>query len=586
MPGVHSYAVRVRTNAWNDALIRDYNRKHASAQMSLSTDQRAPAAARARFRPLVNTLIVAGGFLLSRLLGFGREIIIADQFGIGGEIDAYRAAFKIPDLIYLVVAGGALGSAFIPIFAGFLADDHEEDAWRLASGILNWAFVAMAAACVLIALLADPIVALTIGSGFDPAKRALTVQILRLLLVQPLLLGLGGLAKASLESFDRFTLPAIGANLYTLGVIAGALLLAPSMGIVGLVWGVIGGAALFLLVQLPGLLGIGARYTPVMRLDLPGLRQVLRLLAPRLLGQSVWQVNMIVIASFATALGDGAVSANEVALQLMLLPHGVIALSLGTVMFPQLARYYAAGDMAALRARALGAVRSVLFLALPVAALLGALALPLLRALFQRGRFDGAAAALTADALMLYALGLAAFAAAEIIVRTFYAMRDTRTPVYVSVAMVLLNIGLGWALLRLGWGLGGLALAFSVANIAEAAVLLRLLGARVGGLGAGFWRALGGMAAATLAFSVVLLALLRFSQPLLPFLNPGDTYRWPADFVPLALWLAAAVSLSAAIYVGIAWQLGSSELRAVVARLRPFRKDLSSTAADDILPPE
>jgi putative peptidoglycan lipid II flippase len=525
------------------------------------------SATRARLGPFWNTLIVAGGYLVSRVLGLVRDIIISAQFGTRPELDAYRATFNILDLIYLVVAGGALGSAFIPVFAGFLAEEREDDAWRLAGSVLNWVLLALLAACVLIALLAEPLVALTVGSGFDPPKRALTAQILRLLLIQPVLLGLGGLAKATLESFDQFTLPAIGANLYNVGIICGALL-APWLGIAGLVWGVIAGAALFLLVQLPGLRGVGARYTPTLRLDTPGLRQVGRLLGPRLFGQSAWQINMIAIASFASLLGSGAVAANGYALQLMLLPHGLIALSMGTVMFPQLARYYAAGDMPALRAVALGGLRSVLFLALPVAALLAIVRLPVLRLLYQRGQFDAASTALTAGALGFYALGLVAFAAAEILVRTFYAMRDTRTPVYVGIGAVLLNIGLGWSLLRLRASLGMLALAFSVANTTEAAALLWLLRPRLGQLGGDFWRAFICMLAATLACAVTLLALLWISQPALPFLREGDTYRWPVDFVPLALWLAGAGALGLLVYGGVALTLGLEEIRATRQRAR------------------
>src|SRR6266545_2392770 len=508
----------------------------------MARSQPNPAAARARLGPFLNTLIVAGGYLLSRVLGLARDIIISAQFGTRPELDAYRATFNILDLIYLVVAGGALGSAFIPVFAGFVAEQREDNAWRLAGSLLNWVLIALLAACVLIALLADPLVALTVGSGFDPPKRALTAQILRLLLIQPVLLGLGGLAKATLESFDQFTLPAIGANLYNIGIIGGALLAH---------W-----------------LGVGARYTPVLRLDTPGLRQVGRLLGPRLFGQSAWQINMIAIASFASLLGNGAVAANGYALQLMLLPHGLIALSLGTVMFPQLARHYAAGDMAALRAAALAGVRSVLFLALPAAALLAILRLPVLRLLYQRGQFDATSTALTAGALGFYALGLVAFAAAEILVRTFYAMHDTRTPVYVGIGAVLLNIGLGWSLLRIRPNLGMLALAFSIANTSEAIALVWLLRPRLGQLGGDFWRAFICMLAATLACAVTLLALLWISQPALPFLREGDTYRWPVDFVSLALWLAGAGALGMLVYGGVALALRLEEIRATLRRVR------------------
>ena len=525
-----------------------------------------PAPARARLGPLVNTLIVAAGYLLSRVLGLIRDIIISAQFGTLPEYGAYRATFNVLDLIYIVVAGGALGSAFIPVFSGMLEEHREEDAWQLASGLLNLALIGLVLACVLIGVLAEPIVTYSIGAGFQPEQRALTVLLLRLMLVQPVLLGLGGLAKATLESFDRFSLPAIGANLYNIGIIGGALL-APWLGIYGLVCGVIAGAVLFLLVQLPGLLRTGARYVPTFALGTPGLRRVGRLLGPRLFGQAAWQVNLIAIGSFASLFGAAAVAANGYALTLMLLPHGLIALSLGTVMFPQLSRLHAAGNTAAFRETTLASLRSVLFLALPAAALLAVLAAPVVRALFERGQFTAESTALTAQVLVFYALGLAAFAGAEIIVRSFYAMQDTRTPVLVGIAMVALNIGLGWALLRAGAGLPGLALAFSTANTAEAVTLLVLLERRLGRLGGAFWRALGAMLLAALAAAGAVFALRTLSLPWLPALAPTASYRWQSGFLPLAIWLAAAGALGGLVYGAVAALLRLDELRALRARI-------------------
>ncbi len=525
------------------------------------------APARARLGPLLNTLIVAAGYLASRVLGLIRDVIISAQFGTLPAYGAYRATFNVLDLIYVVVAGGALGSAFIPVFSGMLEEQRGDAAWRLASSLLNLALIGLVAACLLIGLLAEPIVAYSIGSGFDAPQRALTVQLLRLMLVQPLLLGIGGLAKATLESFDRFSLPAIGANLYNLGIIGGALVLAPWLGIYGLVCGVIAGAALFLLVQLPGLRRVGARYSPGLGLRTPELRRVGRLLAPRLFGQAAWQINLIAVGSFASLFGAAAVAANGYALTLMLLPHGLIALSLGTVIFPQLARLHAAGDTAAFRDTTVGALRSVLFLALPAAAMLAVLAAPAVRVLFERGRFGADATALTAQALMFYALGLAAFAAAEIIVRSFYAMHDTRTPVVVGSAMVLLNIALGAGFTRVGAGLPGLALAFSIANTAEAATLLLLLERRLGRLGGAFWRALGAMLLATLAAAAALWLARDLSARWLPAILPNPGYRPLADFVPLALWLALAGMLGGLVYGGCAWLLGLGEVRALRGRL-------------------
>ncbi|HEU5097900.1 MAG TPA: murein biosynthesis integral membrane protein MurJ [Roseiflexaceae bacterium] len=538
-----------------------------TAQMASRPTRLAASSARARLGPFLNTIIVAGGYMLSRVLGLGREVIISGQFGTSPELDAYRATFGILDLIYLVIAGGALGSAFLPVFTGFLTEERQADAWRLASDILNLVLVALLAACTLIALLADPLVAWTIGSGFDDQKRALTAHILRLLLIQPMLLGVAGLAKATLESFDRFTLPVIGANLYNVGIIGGALL-APWLGIDGLVWGVLVGAALFLLVELPGLRGVGARYAPSLRLDTPGVREVGRLIGPRLFGQAVWQINLIVIGSFASLLGSGAVAANGYALQLMLLPHGLIALSLGTVIFPQLARAFAAGDRPEVGRLAFGATRQVLFMALPAAIIVGLLGMPIVRALFERGQFTAESTALTSQALTFYAVGLAAFAAAEILVRTFYAMRDTRTPVLVGVLAVGANIALGWVLIGQGAGLAGLAIAFSAANMLEALSLMLLLGRRLGGVGSAFWRAAGAMLLAALCSGAALLALRLVSVSWLPFIAPGSPYSWRSDLLPLLVWLAVAAALAALVYGAAATLLGVGEVHALWARAR------------------
>jgi putative peptidoglycan lipid II flippase len=252
----------------------------------------------------------------------------------------------------------------------------------------------------------------------------------------------------------------------------------------------------------------------------------------------------------------------------MLLPHGLIALSLGTVIFPQLARAHAAGDHSEVRQIALGATRQVLFLALPASVIFGLLGVPIVRALFERGQFTAESTAITSEALIFYAFGLAAFAAAEILVRTFYATRDTRTPVLVGVVAVVANVALGWALIKLGAGLDGLAIAFSTANTIEAALLLLLLGRRLGGIGGGFWRAAGGMLLAALCCGAVLLALRIASAGMLPFIAASSAYSWRADFVPLLLWLAAAAGLGLLVYGGVAALLGVEEMHLAWERVR------------------
>jgi putative peptidoglycan lipid II flippase len=283
-----------------------------------------------------------------------------------------------------------------------------------------------------------------------------------------------------------------------------------------------------------------------------------------LFGQAVWQINLIAVASFASLAGSGAVAANGYALQLMLLPHGLLALSVGTVIFPQLARLNADGNRVAFREQALSALRAVLFVAIPASAILGALATPVVRVLFERGAFTAESTALTTQALNFYLFGLAAFTASEILVRTFYAMQDTRTPVAVGCVAVVVNIGLGYTFLHNGAGLGGLAFAFSIANTIEAMLLLIMLGRSIGGFGRDFWRACGFMLLAGIGCLLVLLLL----RTQIPLLSPNASYRWPQDFPTLAFWAAAIGSIGAVLYGGLTVLFRVPELRGLIARLR------------------
>jgi putative peptidoglycan lipid II flippase len=513
-----------------------------------------------RNRLLGSSLVVAMGYALSRLLGLGRDIVITLNYGTSAELDAFRASFGIIDMVYLVVAGGALGSAFIPVFSEYLTAGERRRAWQLAHGVLTITAVGLLAACAAVAAFAEPLVRLSVGRGFDAATQRMTADMLRLMLLQPMLLGIGALLKATLESHDRFTLPSIAASTYNLGIIIGALS-APWLGITGLVWGVNLGALGFIITQLPGLRGLGMLATWPRFADVP---RVWWLFWPRLIGQSTWQINLIVIASLASLLGVGAVAANGIALQLMMVPHGLIALSIGTVLFPTLARQYAAERHDDIRATLTGAMRVVLFLALPLSVGLGLLAAPVIRLLFERGAFDAQSTALTATAFGGYAVGLAAFALAEIVVRAFYAMHDTRTPVIIACGAVVVNITLGIWLTRVGYGLAGLGLAFSIANLAEAAALVVLMQRRIGGLGGVFWRSAGDSLAGAALVGVALIALQTLALRTGLF---GDG-RGPENLWALLGWCALNGAIGAAAYIGWSSWRGSPELATVTERLR------------------
>lgn len=285
-----------------------------------------------------NAAIVAGAFAVSRLLGLVREIVIAGQFGTGETYDAYLAAFRIPDLIFVVVMSGAFGSAFIPVFGGFLARDDPDRAWKLANTLLTYVVVILVIVAQIILLFAGPLINDIIAPELPPEGQRLAVNLTRLLLLSPLLLGLGAAAKGMLEAHDAFTLPAIAPILYNLGIILGAIALTPSIGVYGLAAGVILGAASHVAIQFAALVRYGFRIRPSLSRDTEGLAEVARLMLPRIAGQVASQANLIVMTNFASRLGEGRISALSYVQHLVLLPHGILAMSLSTVIFPRMAR--------------------------------------------------------------------------------------------------------------------------------------------------------------------------------------------------------------------------------------------------------
>ncbi len=438
----------------------------------------APSSVSPLVRIVRATSVVMSLFILSRGLGLVREMIIGARFGAGAELDAYLAAFRLPDLLFTLVAGGALASAFIPTFGERLAHGRTAAAWDLAAKVATLLVATLTLLALLAALLARPLVAHLIAPGFSPAQQQLTAELLRWMLVSTVLFGLSGLVMGILQSFQRFLLPALAPVVYNLAIILAAWLLAPVLGIRGLVIGVVGGALGHLLVQIPGLRQVGARGRPSLSLTDPGVREVLRLMGPRVLGLAVVQLNFLVNVFLASHLPPGSISALNYAWLLMLLPQGVLAQSVATAAFPTFARQAALGERAAMRATLKGILGLLLAVSVPAALLLFWLREPLVVLLFRRGAFDAAAVALTGSALAFFAPGLIGHVVVEIVARAFYALKDTLTPVLIGVAAMSLNIALSLLLIR-PLAHGGLALANSLATLAEMGVLLLFLRRRL-----------------------------------------------------------------------------------------------------------
>lgn len=501
--------------------------------------------------------LVMALFVVSRALGLLREMVISHQFGTGGDLDAYLAAFRLPDILFQIVAGGALGSAFIPTFAAFWAQDKEGEAWRLASSIINLVLIITTALAALAALLAPWLARAIVAPGFDPARQALTASLMRLMLITPVIFGVSGVVMGILNARQHFLLPALAPILYNVGIIAGAVALAPSLGVRGLAWGVVAGALAHLLVQVPGLFRQGMRYLPILGLRDPGVHEVGRLMLPRMVGLAAVQLNFLVNTILASGLAAGSLAALNYAWLLMLLPQGIFAQSVATAAFPTFSSQAARGQRAEMRSTLATTLRAVLYLALPAAVGLIVLRAPLVQIVFQRGAFSQASTRAVALALALYALGLPAHSVVEIVVRAFYALHDTKTPVAIGVAAMGLNIALSLAFIpafeALGWPPhGGLALSNSLATTVEMAALVAIVRRRLQGLEG----------------RRLVASLLRagFSAALMGALAGGLAW-FLAD---AGAWLAGSLALVAGgvVYGGVSLALGAPEPRALWILIR------------------
>lgn len=504
-------------------------------------------------RLAVNTLIVGGAFILSRVLGLVREAVIAAQFGTSPEASAYQTAFGIPDTLFLLIIGGAVGSAFIPVFTGIMSKGKEADAWKLASTLINASLVLLSLGCIVMTIAAPALVSTIIAPG-PGVNQELVVELTRILLLSPLLMGLGGWAMGILNARQHFTLPALAPVAYNLAIIFGVLVFAGllQMGIYGVAWGVVLGAALHFGVQVPGLVRAGMKYSLRLNVRDMGVREVARLLGPRIIGQAAFQANVVGAKSIATGIVGGSVAVFNYAYLIMILPHGVFAMSLATTTFPTMAAQYGEGNLEGLRNTLSRAIRVLLFLTLPAAVGMFALRSEIVATLFEFGKFGRDSTELVANTLSYFALGLVAYAVVEVLTRAFYALHDTRTPVMVSVSTVALNLAFS-ALLVFGlkWDQQGLALSLAATTTLEMVMLWLFLGKKLPG-----WQlAADGMlpsivksSLSALAMGVVLLGL----HSIIP--------------VPIGsklasiLFAAGGIGTGAAVYAGAALLLRSEEL--------------------------
>lgn len=511
------------------------------------------------------SLVLTVAALASRLLGWVRLLVIGSQFGASRELDAYFAAFRIPDAIFQLVVAGALSAALIPVFSSYRARDQEREAWQLASSVINLVVIALAGLSLIMAIFA-PFFVPIVAPGFDAPTTELTIRMTRIMLLSPVLIGLGAVVTGVLNSHERFAVPAMAPLAYNLCIIAAAIFLAPVMGVEGLAVGVAVGSLAHLAVQLPQLARVGQRYDLTIGLGHPGVRRVGWLMGPRMLGLAAAQLNFIVATVLASSLPEGSVTSFYYAFQLSQLPVGVLGVSVAVALFPTLSRDAALGRVPEIRRQVAGALRILIFLGAPLTAALIVLAEPITSVFFQYGLFSEQSAEQTAGALTYFAIGLVGHIVVHVLSRAFYAMQDTRTPVTWAVIGVAINVPLMVWLVG-PMGVKGLALALSISALLEVAGLVWSLRRRIESIEDGeVLRSAGRSAVAAIAAGLLMLGGLTLFQGWLPEMLGNPLARL---FV-----VAALTAAGGATYLMVASALHAPEIgqmRKFLARRRGVR---------------
>src|ERR671937_636453 len=424
------------------------------------------------------SIVMIAALVASRVLGWLRLSVIGATFGASPQLDAFWAAFRIPDALFNLLVAGALSSAFIPVFAGYLAKEREKEAWHVASSVVNLLILSLLGLSVVM-FLAAPLLVPVFVAGFkdDPAQLAECIRLTRIMLISPIFMGLSALVTDMRQSYRQFLAGAVAPLVYNGVQILFAIFLAPFLGIDALAFGVVAGAAMMFLVQIPELTFRRTRYSVSFDLSHPGVRQILALAGPRTLSLGAVQIVFFVDTFLASSMPEGSLTALNYAFQLMLLPLGVFSIAISAAVFPTLSHYASIGDVNRMRQAVQQAIRWILFLTLPTAIVMIVLRRPIVNLLLQYESFGPEQREATQATFLFYSLGLAGHALVQILARAYYAARDTTTPLALTLISIGANIVLSVTLAPFLF-INGLALANSIATLIEAALLLTLLASR------------------------------------------------------------------------------------------------------------
>lgn len=422
------------------------------------------------------TVIVGFFTLASRLVGLVRDRLFASHFGAGDTLDVYYASFRIPDLVFNLLILGTLSVAFIPVFTELLLADKER-AYKNANSILNLSFLFISTVCLVLMFLAKPLTHLLVP-GFSGQKFLDTVSLTRIFLFSPIIFTLSNVFSSILNSQKKFIVANLAPIIYNLGIIFGLLVLYPKFGLIGLGWGVILGAFLHLLVQIPEAARFGYKWQAVLDLKDRAVLKIIRLFLPRILGVDNSQISLLIGSIVGSVLASGTISIFNLANNLQAVPLGVFAISAAIAVFPLLSEFYSKKDETAF-AQTLGqSIIQVLFFMIPLSILLLLFRAHAVRLAFGAGKFSWQDTILTFNTLGVFCFSLFAQGLTPLLARAFYARQNTKIPVIVGILTMLINALLAFILGK-AYGVTGMAAGFSIAAIFNAVVLFLVLRSKI-----------------------------------------------------------------------------------------------------------
>ena len=503
--------------------------------------------------------------LASRLLGIARDTVLARTFGAGATMDAFIVAFRVPNLLRDLFAEGAMTAAFVPTFTRTLHARGKAEAWRVGNLVLNALLLVTGVLVILGMFIAEPLTRLLAGEySDDPHWLEITAAMTKIMLPFLPAIAIAVAMMGMLNSLRKFFIPALSPAMFNVATIACALLAVPVMPmfglepVLGLAIGTVIGGGGQILMQWPALRAEGFRYRPILSFRDPDVREILRLMGPGTIGVAAAPINVLVNTYLATHEGTGAASWLTYAFRLMYLPIGIFGVSVATAALPDFARQFGEGDMPGMRRTLSSALRLMLVLNVPAAVGLMVLAGPIVELVLEYDKFTDADTAATAAALIFYAPGLLGYSAVKIISPAFYAMKDSRTPVIVSLASVGANLALNLMLVRTTLGYRGLALGTAIAALVNAATLLWIFRGRAHGIeGRGVVVTL----LKILAASAVMALAAQFSYTWLSAMVPGD------DVVRRAIRVFGAISIAMLALAATARLLHIEEFKDAIARV-------------------